>query len=129
MRAFKTKWFVRFARKERITDEALWDAVERAEHGQIDADLGGGVIKQRVARRGQGKSGGYRTVVAYRTAERAIFAFAFGFAKSAKASLDANELIVYQRLASVYLAMSDLEVAASLTQGMLTEMTSDGEED
>ncbi len=57
MRVFKNAWFERFARKQRIPDEALLEAVARAERGQIDADLGGGVIKQRVARRGQGRSG------------------------------------------------------------------------
>ena len=62
MRIFRNAWFGRFARKERITDAALLDAVSRVERGQIDADLGG-VIKQRVARPGQGRSGGYRTIV------------------------------------------------------------------
>ncbi len=42
LRVFKNAWFERFARKEKISAEALWDAVERAEQGQIDADLGGG---------------------------------------------------------------------------------------
>ena len=55
MRVFKTKWFVRFARREEISDKALREAVERAEHGLIDADLGGGLIKQRVAKRDTAK--------------------------------------------------------------------------
>ena len=71
MRVFKNAWFERFARKQDISDKAIVQAMERAEQGLIDADLGGGVIKQRVARPGQGKSGGFRTVVLYRTAERA----------------------------------------------------------
>ena len=62
-RIFKTRWFERFARKEKIRNAVLLDAVARAEKGQLDADLGGGVIKQRVARPGQGKSGGYRTII------------------------------------------------------------------
>ena len=66
MRVFKTKGFARFARRERISDANLGEAVRRAERGLVDADLGGGVIKQRVARPGQGKSGGYRVLVAYR---------------------------------------------------------------
>ena len=49
-RVFKTRWFERFARKEKIRDPVLVDAVARAEGGQVDADLGGGVIKQRIAR-------------------------------------------------------------------------------
>ena len=67
MRAFKTKWFTRFVRGEGIADDSLREALERAERGLIDADLGGGLIKLRVARRGQGKSGGYRVIVAYRS--------------------------------------------------------------
>ena len=58
MRLFETKWFVRYARRERIDDHSLRDAVQRAERGLVDADLGGGIIKQRVARSGEGRSGG-----------------------------------------------------------------------
>jgi len=65
--------FGRFARKEKISAAALLEAVERAEKGLIDADLGGGVIKQRIARPGAGKSGGLRSVVLYRQGERAFF--------------------------------------------------------
>ena len=77
MRIYKNAWFAKFARKERIGNAALCDAVDRAERGLIDADLGGGLIKQRVARAGEGKSGGYRTLIFFRQAERAIFAFGF----------------------------------------------------
>ena len=77
LRVFKNAWFERFARKENISAEALWDAVDRAEQGQIDADLGGGVIKQRIARAGGGKSKGYRSIVLYRKGDRAFFVFGF----------------------------------------------------
>lgn len=80
VRIFKTKRFAKFARREGIADESLREAIERAERGTIDADLGGGLIKQRVARPGKGRSAGYRVIVAYRTKERAVFLF--GFAKS-----------------------------------------------
>ena len=80
MRIFKNAWFERFARKQKIPDAVLRDAIRRAEQGLIDADLGGGVIKQRVARPGQGRSGGYRTLIVYRQAQRAFFVY--GFAKS-----------------------------------------------
>src|SRR5580658_5139225 len=79
-RVFKTRWFQRFARKERIRDAVLLDAVARAEKGQLDADLGGGVIKQRIARPGQGKSGGYCTIIVFKQGQRAVFVY--GFAKS-----------------------------------------------
>jgi len=64
MQVFKTKWLARFAKQKGIGDAGLRDAVARAERGLIDADLGGGLIKQRVARRGKGRSGGYRMLIA-----------------------------------------------------------------
>src|SRR5277367_5120463 len=76
---YKLKPFARFARSENIDDENLVEAVERAGRGLVDADLGGGLIKQRVARKGQGRRGGYRVMVAIRSADYAVFLF--GFAK------------------------------------------------
>ena len=57
MRVFKNKKFARFARKNEVTDADLCSTIQDANRGFIDADLGGGVIKQRIARRGAGKSG------------------------------------------------------------------------
>jgi hypothetical protein len=125
VRVFKTKWFVRFARKERVTDRTCRDAIDRAERGLIDADLGNGVIKQRVARPGQGKSGGYRTIVIYRTEQRAIFVF--GFAKSSMANLAPDELEGYRKLASIYLAKSEEDMDGYVTKGELIEVKEDEE--
>ena len=72
LRIFKNGWFSRFARRENIKDAVLVDAVARAERGVIDADLGGGVIKQRIARPGQGKSGGYRSIILFRKGTQAF---------------------------------------------------------
>ena len=55
IRIFKIKGFARFQHKERIPDDSLIKAIEQAEDGLVDADLGGGLMKQRVARAGQGK--------------------------------------------------------------------------
>jgi hypothetical protein len=115
VRVFKTRWFVRFARKERLADRTLRDAVDRADRGLIDAELGDGVIKQRVARSGQGKSGGYRTIIVYRTKTRAIFVY--GFAKSDKANLEPDELEVYRKLAKEYLAKSEKEMTTYVGEG------------
>ncbi len=80
MRVFKNKPFARFARKAGLTDSALMKAVAEAERGLVDAVLGGGVIKQRVAREGGGKSGGFPTIILFRLGEMAFFVH--GFAKS-----------------------------------------------
>jgi len=79
------------SRHEGILEQSLREAIDRAERGLIDADLGGGLIKQRVASPGKGRSGGYRTIVAYRAQNRAIFFL--GFAKSEKDNLKEDELL------------------------------------
>jgi hypothetical protein len=101
--------------------------VGRADRGQIDADLGGGVIKQRVARRGQGKSGGYRMIVLYRSRSRAIFAY--GFAKSRKDDLDPDELEAYRELAKAYLALTEPAIDTYVSSGTLEEILDDAKED
>ena len=65
MRIFKTRCFARFAKSEAIDDAKLAASVAGAEKGLIDADLGGGLIKLRIARPGQGKRGGLRSIIAY----------------------------------------------------------------
>jgi hypothetical protein len=82
LRIFQTRWFAKFARKVKIEVPRLREAIDRALQGRIDADLGGHLIKQRVARRGEGQSGGYRTLIAFRTPSRSIFLY--GFAKNEK---------------------------------------------
>ena len=73
IRIYANRWFAKFAAKEKIGNAALVDAVRRAERGLIDADLGSGLIKQRIARRGGGKSGGYRSILVFRSGDRAMF--------------------------------------------------------
>ena len=77
MRIFKTKWFTRFARQENLDDAKLRGAVQNIESGLIDADYGGGMFKQRIARDGEGKSVGYRGIIAFKLETRSIFVFAF----------------------------------------------------
>lgn len=92
----------------------------RAEKGLIDADLGSGVIKQRVARPGQGKSGGYRTLILFRKGDRAIFAF--GFAKKAQENISKTDLALLRRAASEALAWSAEELDQLVTSGALVEI-------
>jgi hypothetical protein len=114
LRVLKTKVFGRFARKEGIRDRQLADAVREIEQGLHDGDLGGGLIKKRLARAGEGKRGGYRAILVYRKSTRAVFMY--GFAKSAKENLDPTELREYQKLAQVYLRLSETEVGKVLEE-------------
>ena len=126
MQVYKVKVFARFQRRERITDKALAKAVRSAEDGLVDADLGGGLIKQRVARPGQGKSGGYRTVIAYRHGDLAVFLL--GFAKHERANIDDDELEDLRGQARAFLRLSADQIEAALAEDELTEVGY-GEED
>ncbi len=123
MRIYKTKSFVRFARRERIADGALSEAVQRAARGLVDADLGGGIIKQRVARPGQGRSGGFRVLIAYRRDVRSVFLY--GFAKSERDNVDDDELETARDIAKGWLAASADQIARALADGLIDEVDHD----
>ena len=127
MRVFKNTWFQRFSRKERITDAALCDAVARAERGQIDADLGGGVLKQRIARPGAGRSGGYRVILLFRAGDRALFVY--GFAKSDRDNISDDELAAFRQLAAEVLALSQEQLDALVAIGRFVEVECDDDEE
>jgi hypothetical protein len=120
LRIFKTRQFARLIRKTDITDDSLREAIGRAVNGLIDAELGGGVIKQRVARRGQGRSAGYRTVIALRAGNRAFFLHCF--AKNERTNISESELTSLREIASLLLAASNAQIEAELEAGRLIEV-------
>ena len=109
-----------FANRERLGDDTLREAVRRAERGLVDADLGGGVIKQRVPRQGGGRSGGYRTIVLFRRGERSVFVY--GFAKSDRENLRPDELAAFRLLADVYLGLDQASLEAAQSAGAIIEV-------
>ncbi len=119
-RILKNRWFDKFARREGIDGGALIAAVVRAEAGLVDADLGGGVVKQRVARAGEGKSGGFRTIVFFRQGERAVFVF--GFAKKDKANLTAHEMATFREAARIVLDLHDEAITGEIAAGRMIEV-------
>lgn len=123
MRIFKNAWFERFARKEKISAEALWDAVRRAEQGQIDADLGAGVIKQRIARPGGGKSKGYRSIVLYRKGDKAFFVF--GFPKNLQDNIREDEEAQFKSMAKYVLALTDEQLQRLIHNRQFEEVIKD----
>ena len=126
MRIYKMKVFARFQRRERIADDTLVKAVRDAARGLVDADLGGGLIKLRVARPGAGKRGGYRTIVAYRRGERAVFLY--GFAKSERPNIDDAELGTLRRRAAGLLAAPAAAIERMLLADEMMEVEPDGED-
>ena len=125
MRVFKSKWFAKFARRERITDAKLCDAVRNAGRGVIDADYGGGVIKQRIARPNEGKSGGYRSIVFFCKGARAFFIY--GFAKNSQDNIDESDERDFKELAKTLLTISDMELEKLASNGLYMEVKFDEE--
>ena len=122
MRIFKNTWFARFASKEGITDSELREIVRNVlETGQPDADMGGGVYKVRIARQGEGKSGGYRVIVFFKINERTFFHY--GFAKSARGNISKGELKIMKKQAKKHFAQSDEQINRQLANGTLLEIT------
>ena len=120
MRIFKNRSFARFARKEAIEDEQLEEAVNLLETGQADANLGGNVYKIRMARPGQGKSGGYRVIVVFRSKQNTFYMH--GFAKSEKDNISLKELTNLKKQANSLLSLSDDQISYALKLGEFEEI-------
>ena len=118
MRIFKNSWFARFADKEGITDNELREAVDLLEAGLADADLGGDVYKMRLARPGEGKSGGYRVIVFYRTEERTFFVYT----KANRGNISEKELRIFKKRAKIFISKTDEEIRDDLRKRDLIEV-------
>src|SRR5262252_5291148 len=108
MRVLKTHTFARFARQESMPDGVLANAIRQAERGLVAAQLGGGLIKLRIARSGSGKSGGYRTIIAYSAGRRAVFLF--GFAKNQRDNLTPVQLADLKMVGHDLLALTEHQI-------------------
>ena len=120
MRAYKTKEFARLARKAGLSDPSLCQAVARAERGLIDAQLGRFLIKQRIAREGQGRSGGFRSILFYRKSDRAVFLHLF--AKSEQDNLTAVEQDSYREFAGELAALNEEMIGVLVKDKRWTEI-------
>ena len=120
---FVTKTFARWMRKSQVTDLDILGATEEMVQGLIDANLGGHLVKKRVALRGRGKSAGARTIVATKFEQRWIFLF--GFEKNERSNMDANELKVLQELAASLLDLDPQAIASAVSAGQLFQLQGD----
>jgi hypothetical protein len=116
LRVFASKPFVRFARRFGISDEEIWNTLR----GPYDADLGGGVFKYRLARDGEGTSGGARALIAIKIGQRAVLMF--GFEKKDLANIKPDELKGYRRAARIYLGYTEAEITAIVKEKALFEI-------
>ncbi|TVP11812.1 type II toxin-antitoxin system RelE/ParE family toxin [Shewanella sp. KCT] len=125
-RIFKTPDFANWAENEGVADEALISAVKEMEDGLMDANLGGSVYKKRVARNGQGKSGGFRTLIAFKGLNNSFFLY--GFAKNERDNISKKEKTALKALAKEMFSYSDEELKKALNNSSLIEVIERGNE-
>lgn len=123
---YKTRWFDRWARKQELSNRALCEAVREMQAGLYEADLGGGLLKKRIARHGQGKSGGFRTLVA--TNKGSKWFFVFGFPKNVRSNIDKDEEEGLKKLASHLLSLTAPALSTAQRAGELMEVDCDAQD-
>ena len=123
MHIYKSKSFGKWADKENLSDSDLNAAVKEMEDGLIDVDLGGHVVKKRVALEGQGKRGAARTLLAFKVGDKAFFMF--GFAKNQQDNIDKKELKALKLMAKNLLGYTQKQLTRAVKTGELIEVTSD----
>jgi hypothetical protein len=119
VRIFKTRTLAKFTRQNGIDDAILVATVENAMRGLIDADLGGHIIKQRAARPRQGKRGGFRMLIGFRS-DLAIFLF--GFAKKERENIEGDQLKTLREIAAAWFAADENKIGRALADGTLIEV-------
>lgn len=124
MRIFKNKVFNKWAAKEKISDQALKNAVEEIDQGLVEANLGSNLYKKRVAIEGKGKSGGVRTLLAYKVVDKTFFIY--GFAKSARSNIKENEERALKKYSAELLSYSESQLKTAIKAGALIEVENDG---
>jgi hypothetical protein len=123
MAIYMTRWFDRWARKQRLVASSLCISVREMTQGLFDAELGGGLFKKRIARPGQGKSGVYRTLVATNKGNR--WFFVYGFSKNQRSNIDRDEEEALKKLAAHLLSLTAEAVTKATQAGELTEVNCD----
>jgi hypothetical protein len=126
MEIYNTRWFNRWARKQGLSTSSLCSAVREMASGLYEADLGGGLLKKRIARPGQGKSGGFRTLVATNKGNRWIFVF--GFPKNERSNIDKDEEEALKRLATHLLSLTPQDLEKAKLADELVEVRCDAED-
>jgi len=121
VRIFKVSWFSRFAEKEGISDSEIKNIVDNVlEAGRAEANLGGGVYKVRISRHGEGKSGGYRAIVLFKSGTLTFFVY--GFAKSDRGNISPKELSKFKETAKDWLSLSNDQLDKLIQGGKYLEI-------
>lgn len=115
-----TKQFSKWLTKQEIPENELSNALEELVAGNFEVNLGGHLYKKRIRFKGKGKSGSGRTIVCYKSDDRAIFIH--GFSKNEKDNLSGKELIAFKEFSKIILSMSLAEINIAINNGDFIEV-------
>ncbi|WP_227731288.1 type II toxin-antitoxin system RelE/ParE family toxin [Yersinia proxima] len=117
---FLSQGFTSFIRKEGIADQDIKDAVSEMDKGLIDVTLGNGLYKKRIARKGQGKRGSYRVIVAFRSGKNVFLLY--GFTKNERDNITIKELLAFRALAKVYFNFTEGDLQTLVASNKLRKV-------
>jgi len=120
MKNLKTKWFSKWANKNKLSDKKLLEGISNIDSGFSTSNLGSNIYKVRIARKGEGKSGGFRTILVYNKNDRAVFLY--GFSKNEQSNISKTELNYFKKLGADLLKLSDDELVLSIERKILQEV-------
>ena len=120
MKKLKTKWFSKWAKKQRLSDAKLLLAIDDMQNNLSSVNLGGGLYKVRVASENLGKSSAYRTIVVYRENDRAIMVY--GFMKKEKENLSSDELKSFKTLSKDILKLNEEELIRAISKNVFVNI-------
>ena len=117
MNRLLTKWFRKWAKKVELSNQSLIDSINDLETGLSTVDLGGHLFKVRVKSKHSGKSSSYRTIIAFKAEDIAIFIY--GFRKNEKNNISKNELQYFKKLANDLLSLDSKQLAKAISTKVL----------
>ena len=120
MNVYLSKAFTRLARREGLTDVHICQAVAEMNTGMIDANLGAGLFKKRIAMPGQGKRGSWRALLGVQAGKKAFFLYLFP--KNSRDNIEDDEIKALKRLTRYYLTLKPSEIKTALQCGELNEV-------
>jgi hypothetical protein len=120
MRIFKNKEFALWAKEQKLADFTLKRAIHDIEEGLFEANLGGNVYKKRISLGNRGKSGGARTIIAFKRHNNTFFIY--GFAKNERTNITPREQHALKALAKIYFTYDEKQINRAIEVGALIEV-------
>ena len=118
MNAFESRWFKKWSKKNGLKKVDLLDALKRTINGSGVVNLGRYIYKIRIAKNGQGRSGGFRTILIFKKGKRSLFIY--GFEKNDQDNIDKGTLADYKKFAVTFLNYTDDDINRLVNNGTIS---------